>query len=88
MLPLFYSGLLSYLVGMKRGTNRHVECMRDNSHFVMYLFPFKPKSCAGHSSYTVSDNLMIFGRNMYQVKKECSMQEGQHLLPYYSSYLP
>ena len=46
MLPLFFSGLLSYLVGMKRRTGRHVgcksrcvTCKRDNSHFVMYLPP-------------------------------------------------
>ena len=37
MLPLFFSGLLSYLVGMKRSTSRHVICMRDNSHFLHYV---------------------------------------------------
>ena len=38
MLPLFFSGLLSYLVGMKRRTSRCVTCKRDNSdnaHFVV-----------------------------------------------------
>ena len=28
MLPLFFSGLLSYLVGIKRRTRRHVVCKR------------------------------------------------------------
>ena len=37
MLPLFFSGLISYLVGMKRTTNRCVTCKRDNSHFVRYV---------------------------------------------------
>ena len=37
--------------------------------FVMYLSPLKPKSCAGHNSHdTVSDSLIIFGRDIYQVK--------------------
>ena len=37
MLPLFFSGLLSYLVGMKRRTSRCFPCKRDNSHFLHYL---------------------------------------------------
>ena len=37
MVPLFFSGLLSYLVGMKRRTSRCVTCKRDNSHFVRYV---------------------------------------------------
>ena len=37
MLPLFFSGLLSYLVGIKRRTSRHVTCKRDNSHFLCYV---------------------------------------------------
>ena len=37
MLPLFFSGLLSYLVGMKRRTSRCVTCKRDNSHFLRYV---------------------------------------------------
>ena len=36
MLPLFFSGLLSYLVGMKR-TSRRVMFKRDNSHFLHYV---------------------------------------------------
>ena len=28
------SGLLSYLVGIKRRISRHVPCKRDNSHFL------------------------------------------------------
>ena len=37
MLPLFFSGLLSYLVGMKRTTSRCVTCKKDNPHFVHYV---------------------------------------------------
>ena len=37
ILPLFFSGLLSYLVGMKRRTSRCFPCKRDNSHFLHYL---------------------------------------------------
>ena len=37
MLPLFFSGLLSYLVGMKRKTSGCFMCKRDNSHFLCYL---------------------------------------------------
>ena len=37
MLPLFFSGLLSDLVGIKRRTSRGVACKRDNSHFVLYV---------------------------------------------------
>ena len=40
MLPLFFSGLLSYLVGMKRWTSRCVTCKRDNYHFVCYVLTF------------------------------------------------
>ena len=39
MLLLFFMGLLSYLVGMKRKTSMHVMCKRDNSHFLSYLPP-------------------------------------------------
>ena len=38
MLPLFFRGLLSYLVGIKRRTSRCVTYKRDNSHFVRYVF--------------------------------------------------
>ena len=31
------SGLLSYLVGIKRRTSRRAECKRDNSHFLRYI---------------------------------------------------
>ena len=37
MLPLFFNGLLSYLVGMKRKTSRRVACKRDNFHFLHYV---------------------------------------------------
>ena len=32
---------------------------------IMYLSPLKLKSCAGHNSHTVLDNLIIFGRDIY-----------------------
>ena len=37
MLPLFFDGLHSYLVGMKRRTSRGFTCKRDNSYFLLYL---------------------------------------------------
>ena len=37
MLPLLFSGLLSYMVGVKRSTSKHVGCKRDNSHFLCYV---------------------------------------------------
>ena len=37
MLPLFFIGLLSYLVGMKRRTSRRVVCKSDNFHFLRYV---------------------------------------------------
>ena len=36
-LPLSFSGLLSYLVGMKRRTIRRFTCKRVNSHILRYL---------------------------------------------------
>ena len=36
--------------------------------FVMHLSPLKPKSCADHNSHTVWYNLIIFGRDIYQVR--------------------
>ena len=53
---------------------------RKTTHFRYYvLISLKSKSCAGHNSYTVRDNLIIFGRFIYQIKK-CCKQEGQLLL--------
>ena len=37
MSPLFFIGLLSYLVEMKRRISRHMVCKRDNSHFLRYV---------------------------------------------------
>ena len=42
------------------------------------LSPLMPKSCAGHNS-PHWDNLIILGRDIYEVKKVCSMQ-GELLL--------
>ena len=38
------------------------------SFFVLYLSPLKWKSCAGHNSLAVRDNLTVFCRDIYQVK--------------------
>ena len=38
MLPLFFSGLLSYLVGMKWRTSRRVACKRDNSFSLLCTY--------------------------------------------------
>ena len=35
ILPLFFSGLLSYLVGIKKRTSRRVGCKRDSSRYVL-----------------------------------------------------
>ena len=48
--------------------------------FVMYLSPLKPKSCTGHNSHTVSDEFILFDSDIYQVKKECRMEDEQLLL--------
>ena len=37
MLPLFFGGLLSYLVGMEKRTSRCVTCKKDNSDFLCYV---------------------------------------------------
>ena len=37
ILPLFFTRLLSYLVGAKRRTSGHLGCKRDNSHFFCYV---------------------------------------------------
>ena len=37
MLPLWFSGFLSYLVGTERRTSRCFMCKRDNSHFLCYF---------------------------------------------------
>ena len=55
MLHLFFSGLLSYLVGVKRRTSRCVTCKRDNSHFVMYLSPLT----SGRPRFTFLVNLFF-----------------------------
>ena len=36
-VTLFFSGLLSYFVGINRRTRRRVVCKRDNSHFFRYV---------------------------------------------------
>ena len=56
-----------------------MSCSRLFSHIPL-LSPLMPKSCAGHNYHTVWVNLIIFGRDIYQVMKVCSMQEGQLLL--------
>ena len=53
MLPLFFSGLLSYLLGIKWRTSRHVHARETTLTFLVILSPLKPKSCADHNSHTV-----------------------------------
>ena len=36
--------------------------------FIMHLSPLKVKSCAGHNSHTILDDLIIFDMDTYQVK--------------------
>ena len=36
-LPLLFSEFLSYSVGIKRRTSRHVGCKKENSHFHCYV---------------------------------------------------
>ena len=55
--------------------------------FIIYLYPLKLKSCAGHISHTVFANLIIFGGDIYQVKAKCHMQEKKLLLCSFFSYL-
>ena len=43
LLLLFFSGLLSYLVKMKRRTSRHVHARETLTFFVMYLSPLTSK---------------------------------------------
>ena len=52
----------------------------------MYLSPLMLKSCAGHNSHTVWHNLIMFGKDIYQVKQVYSMQEGQLLLCWFFFY--
>ena len=57
-------------------TCRRVACKRDNSHFLCYVLrTLKEKSCAGHYSYTVWDNLNILGRDIHQVLKMCHIKK-------------
>ena len=47
----------------------HVACKRDNSHLLCYVvISLETEIFTGHNSHTVSDNLIIYGRDIYQVK--------------------
>ena len=48
--------------------------------FPMYFISPEAESCAGHNSHTASDNLIIFDRDINQVKQKCHMQEEQLFL--------
>ena len=36
-VTILFSGLLSYLVGIRKRTSRRVGCKRDNCHFLCYV---------------------------------------------------
>ena len=65
MLPLFFSGIAFICGRVEEG----IACKSDNSHFLLHvLISLNAKYCAGHKSHTVIDNLIIFGRDIYQVR--------------------
>ena len=47
-----------------------VPCARETilTFFFMELSPPMQKFCAGHNAHTVGDNLIIYGRDIYQAK--------------------
>ena len=55
------SGLLSYLVGMKRMTSRRVICKRDNSHFLPYVFISRCKRFIFWITFLKNPSIMPFG---------------------------
>ena len=78
-LSMWFEIFWQYLVEAQIRTSRHIV-FKSTLTFSPLLYPLMPKSCAGHNSHTVWDNLIMFGRDIYQAKKVCSMQEGQLLL--------
>ena len=44
--------------------------------FIMYLCPLKLKSCAAPNSYTVCDNLMIFGVDIYRSSRSVTCKKN------------
>ena len=78
MLPLFVSGLFSYLVEMKR----HVVCKRDDSHFLCYGLPLTSDVCLLvnlfsklYVTFILQWIAFIFGRDKKEDQKACHMQE-------------
>ena len=61
MLPLFFSGLLSYLVGIKRRTNRHVTCKRDNSHSLLCTYLPQSQNLVQAITPILFEVVIIFG---------------------------
>ena len=51
---------------------------------VMHLSPLELKSCTGYNFHTVRDNLILFGRDMHQVKQGVACKKDNS----FSSYLP
>ena len=85
MLPLFFSGMLSYLVGMQRRTSRCIPCKRDNSRFLHYL---KNRSIMPLGVFLVFIFFLFLHKSLccgYSVK---AFQQGntieypQHMLPW------
>ena len=96
VLPLFLSGLLSYLVGMKRRTSRHVPCKRDNSHFLCYvLIPLMSEVyllvnllSKLYVTFILQWIAFVFGRDEEEDQLGCHMQETQLSLSLLCTYLP
>ena len=42
---------------------------------VMYLSRLKPKTCAGHNSYTVAYKLIIFGNDICQISRSAAWKK-------------
>ena len=63
MLPLFFSGLLLYLVGTKSRTSKCFPCKRGNSHFLHYLKPIN--NAFRRFSLFTEKNLFMEGANSF-----------------------
>ena len=96
MLPLFFSGLLSYLVGMKRRTSRGVECKRDNSHFLHYELisldfwglPLGDHFWKLYVTFILQWIAFIFGKEKEEDQWACCMHERQLSFSSLCTYLP
>ena len=52
------------IFGDKEDDSGHVTCKRDNSHYFRYvIISTEAKSCAGHNTQIIIDNLIITDRD-------------------------